>query len=303
MHIHDMTINWAGKPTRIYKIHVKTRKVVRLTHQEFTPNTGAARCRAARSSSPATATPSSPPKRGLPRALQLFVMDDDGNNVECIGHLNLGMALHPVVLKDGRIMFSSLESQGCAATTLGASGASTPTAPTGARSSPSTRRRAPTPSTSRRSSPTAASSSRSTTTRTTAASAPTQVPRRCRRPATRRSAPAYTSDPRNRRCASAGTTTARRAVSHAVQPVRHRVADAVRPRRRRPGRPSGRRRQRPAARVGKVTHPSGAPDNHLLTVWSPGPVNHGYTRTCPRSTAASTSSRTASRSTSRARCC
>src|SRR5205814_7079331 len=26
-------------------------------------------------------------------------------------------------------------------------------------------------------------------------------------------------------------------------------------------------------RVGKVTHPSGAPDNHLLTVWSPGPVN------------------------------
>ena len=29
-----------------------------------------------------------------------------------IGHLNLGMALHPVVLKDGRVMFSSLESQG-----------------------------------------------------------------------------------------------------------------------------------------------------------------------------------------------
>ena len=26
----------------IYKIHVKTRKIVRLTHQEFTPNTGAA---------------------------------------------------------------------------------------------------------------------------------------------------------------------------------------------------------------------------------------------------------------------
>ena len=30
-------------------------------------------------------------------------------------------------------------------------------------------------------------------------------------------------------------------------------------------------------RVGKVTHPSAAPDNHLLTVWSPGPVNGGYT--------------------------
>src|SRR5262249_25075268 len=26
-------------------------------------------------------------------------------------------------------------------------------------------------------------------------------------------------------------------------------------------------------RVGKFTHPSGVPDNHLLTIWSPGPVN------------------------------
>ena len=32
-----------------------------------------------------------------------------------------------------------------------------------------------------------------------------------------------------------------------------------------------------APRVGKVTHPSAAPDNHLLCVWSPGPVNGGYT--------------------------
>jgi hypothetical protein len=29
--------------------------------------------------------------------------------------------------------------------------------------------------------------------------------------------------------------------------------------------------------VGKLTHPSAAPDNHLLTVYSPGPVNHQYT--------------------------
>jgi hypothetical protein len=29
--------------------------------------------------------------------------------------------------------------------------------------------------------------------------------------------------------------------------------------------------------VGKFTHPSGAPDNHLLTVYSPGPANHQYT--------------------------
>src|SRR5262249_18438658 len=32
-----------------------------------------------------------------------------------------------------------------------------------------------------------------------------------------------------------------------------------------------------APRVGKVTHPSAAPDNHLLCVWSPGPVNGGST--------------------------
>src|SRR5262249_61112446 len=52
-----------------------------------------------------------PPKHPSP-CLQLFVMDSDGSNVECIGHLNLGMALHPVVLTDGRVIFSSLESQG-----------------------------------------------------------------------------------------------------------------------------------------------------------------------------------------------
>jgi hypothetical protein len=39
-------------------------------------------------------------------------MDDDGANAEKIGHLNVGQALHPVVLKDGRIIFSSLEVQG-----------------------------------------------------------------------------------------------------------------------------------------------------------------------------------------------
>ena len=39
-------------------------------------------------------------------------MDNDGSNVECIGHLNLGSALHPTVLMDGRIMFSSYEAQG-----------------------------------------------------------------------------------------------------------------------------------------------------------------------------------------------
>src|SRR5436309_2480215 len=50
--------------------------------------------------------------RVVQRAMQLFVMDDDGANVEKIGHLNVGQALHPVILEDGRIIFSSLEVQG-----------------------------------------------------------------------------------------------------------------------------------------------------------------------------------------------
>jgi hypothetical protein len=121
----------------IYKIHLKTRKIVRLTHQEYTPNTGAANW----SSDYRTREPGKtyltygvlnlgpcplpggkvvftsnrnafiPPKHSSP-CLQLFVMNDDGSNVECIGFLNISMALHPVVLTDGRVMFSTMESQG-----------------------------------------------------------------------------------------------------------------------------------------------------------------------------------------------
>lgn len=140
-HIHDMTVNWAGKYPRggadIYKLHLTTRKVVRLTQQEFTPNTGMGnwsqdyRIREdgknhldygvfnmgpyplpdGRIVFTSNRDAFRPPKHNGP-TLQLYVMDDDGRNVESIGHLNIGMALHPVVLKDGRIIFSSLESQG-----------------------------------------------------------------------------------------------------------------------------------------------------------------------------------------------
>ena len=123
----------------IYKIHLPTGNIVRLTHQEFTPNTGVANW---------SADPVQPADRSetylgygifnlgpcplpggkvmftssrngyLPNKsytfpnLQLFVMDEDGANVELVGHLNLGSALHPTVLSDGRVMFSSYESQG-----------------------------------------------------------------------------------------------------------------------------------------------------------------------------------------------
>src|SRR5947199_5989824 len=112
-----------------------------LTHQEFTPNTGAARwAKDFRTPEPGKTTqpylicnlgPCPLPggrvmftsnRNGfeMPRGnnlgfnipFQLFVMDGDGSNVEMIGHLNIASALHPVILKDGRVMFSTLEDQG-----------------------------------------------------------------------------------------------------------------------------------------------------------------------------------------------
>jgi hypothetical protein len=126
-----------GTGSDIYKVHVKSKKVVRLTHQESTPNAG---CLAFEKAPPAAKAdapigrgvfnlgPCPLPggriaftstrdqvkvPRGYPRiAHQLHIMHADGTNVEKIGHINVGSALHPTVLKDGRIIFSSLESQG-----------------------------------------------------------------------------------------------------------------------------------------------------------------------------------------------
>jgi hypothetical protein len=111
----------------VYKVHVKTHKIVRLTRQQWTPNTGAVDGKTTLPQGVYNIHPCPLPggrvafisnRDGLkaPRlaqtALQLFVMVGDGANVEKIGHLNVGQALHPVVLKDGRIIFSSLEVQG-----------------------------------------------------------------------------------------------------------------------------------------------------------------------------------------------
>jgi hypothetical protein len=129
-----------GSGSDIYKVHVESRRIVRLTHQESTPNTGYLDSEPTESAA-AVDSDARPIGRGVwnlgpcplpgkrlvftstrdqvkvPRgypkvANQLFVMDDDGKNVEKIGHINIGSALHPVVLQDGRIIFSSLESQG-----------------------------------------------------------------------------------------------------------------------------------------------------------------------------------------------
>lgn len=113
----------------IYKVHVPTRKVVQLTHQERTPNTGVvpegteSHPRGVHNLAPCPApggkivfVSDRNGYRGVREqtqaAVQLFVMDDDGSNVEFIAAMNLGGALHPAPLKDGRVMFSSLETQG-----------------------------------------------------------------------------------------------------------------------------------------------------------------------------------------------
>jgi hypothetical protein len=144
-HLHDLTDKHGhGGGSDIYKIHVPSRKIVRLTDFSFTPNTGAADwssdfvshepekahiehalynlgpCplpggKVIFTSNRNAFRPPSNPGQAAP-TLQLFVMDDSdtgpGANVECIGFLNVAMALHPVVLADGRVMFSSMESQG-----------------------------------------------------------------------------------------------------------------------------------------------------------------------------------------------
>lgn len=307
---HDLTGGTAnqGPPAGadVYKLNLKTREKVRLTTQTFTPNRGAADWSADfRTPAPgknhlpygvfnlgACPLPGGrvmfasnrnafrPPKR-LPHVLQLFVMDDDGANVECVGHLNLGSALHPTVLKDGRVMFSSLESQGLRHSILW--GLWT-IHPDGTNWGPMVSAFMPGPN------PTAYHfQTQLTDGRVVAEEYYNQTssgfgslvvfppgPPAGQAPF----GPGYADDPRN-------------------PPLQHGRLNETQPRIRRfPFSPYGiesltrfaRADEGPAdfasgpntprrtgPRVGKVTHPSAAPRNHLLLAWSPGPVNGGYT--------------------------
>ncbi len=129
---HDQTKQAAwGFPqggSDIYKIHLSSREIVRLTHQERMPNTGILTddeakqvpvfnlgpCPAPGGRVVFTSSRNmfEAPKMYTRDSFQLFAMDDDGSNVEMIGYLNIASALHPVILRDGRVMFSSYESQG-----------------------------------------------------------------------------------------------------------------------------------------------------------------------------------------------
>lgn len=123
----------------IYRINVKTRKIDRLTHQEFTPNEGAGKWDTSNPVDPpgsfnrlgygilnlgpapvaggriafvSNRNGFAPPKEYSFPTLQLFVMDEDGSNVTNIAPMTIGSSLHPTPLADGRIAFSSFESQG-----------------------------------------------------------------------------------------------------------------------------------------------------------------------------------------------
>jgi len=123
----------------IFRINLASRQVQQLTFGEFTPNTGTGNWDESNPVNPSSghdylgygilnmgpapvaggkvAFTSNrngfvPPKGLTNPTLQLFVMDEDGSNVTQIAPMNIGSALHPTPLRDGRLMFSSLETQG-----------------------------------------------------------------------------------------------------------------------------------------------------------------------------------------------
>ncbi len=123
----------------IFRIHLPTRQIEQLTFGEFTPNSGAGNWDESNPLDPPSGynrlgygilnlgpcplpggkvaftsnrNAFEPPQSFTAPTLQLYVMDEDGSNVTPIAPMNIGSALHPTPLRDGRIMFSSYESQG-----------------------------------------------------------------------------------------------------------------------------------------------------------------------------------------------
>jgi hypothetical protein len=317
-YIHTLEGAGQWQPPRlgadIYRIHVETREVVRLTEQRFTPNTGAADWSRDVLEAAEPGKPRPPPEegkthlsygvlnfgpcplpggkvaftsnrnafrppRGYPTiALQLFVMDDDGRNVEQIGHLNLAGALHPVVLMDGRIIFSSLESQGIRSDILWGIWS---IHPDGTRWGPILSAFDPGGAPNAFHFQTQLSDGSLVieeyyNQNNSGFGAYIKMP-----PGPPAGYPAFgparMDDPRHRKprfgrfdngkgrwyglpFLPAGAESLTPFAKNDEGPADHSVLGDEK-----------------SPRVGKFTHPSGAPDNHLLTVWSPGPVNHQYT--------------------------
>jgi hypothetical protein len=315
--IHNLERRDQWNPPRqgadIFKIHVPTRRIVRLTNQRFTPNTGAAdwssNCRRSEAGKThfdygvfnmgpcplaggrvafTSNRDGFRPAKGYPAiALQLFVMDDrdesisedeDPRNLEKIGHLNVSGALHPVALTDGRILYSTLESQGIRSDILWGLWTIRPDgsgwAPLVSAFDPG-----------------GAPNGFHFQTQLSDGSIvveeyynqnnsgfgayiklPPSPP--AGYPAF---GPAHMSDPRHRPWRYGRFDNGRArwyrmpflpAASVSLTPFSHGFEGPADPAV--PG-------DKSSPKVGKFTHPSGAPDNHLLTVYSPGPVNHQYT--------------------------
>ncbi len=123
----------------IYRIDLATRQITQLTDGEFTPNTGAGNWDESNPLDPSSeynrlgygilnlgpmpvpggrlAFTSNrngfdPPRGFTAPTMQLFVMDEDGENLEAIAPMSISSALHPTILQDGRLMYSTHESQG-----------------------------------------------------------------------------------------------------------------------------------------------------------------------------------------------
>lgn len=315
--LHDLRNANQWDPPRagadIYKIHVPTRRIVRLTNQRFTPNTGAADWSSGYRDQEEGKTwyrygvfnmgpyplpgrrivftsnrDGFRPAKGYPRiALQLFVMDDrdvsigddeDPTNLEKIGHLNISGALHPVALRDGRILYSTLESQGIRGEILW--GIWT-IHPDGTHWAPFVSAFDPGGAPNGFHFQTQLSDGSIIVEEyynqnNSGFGAYMKIPPS---PPDGYAAfgPAYMHDPRNPPWRFGRFSNGKGqwyrmpfmpAGAVALTPFTHG--------REGPADPSvlG---DEDAPRVGKFTHPSGAPDNHMLTVYSPGPVNHQYT--------------------------
>jgi len=123
----------------IWRMHVPTRQLTQMTHGEFTPNTGAGNWHPTNPLDPpgtfnrlgygilnlgpmplpdgriaftSNRNAFVPPKGFTMPTLQIFVMDANGDNVEAIAPMSISSALHPTILKNGELMFSSHEVQG-----------------------------------------------------------------------------------------------------------------------------------------------------------------------------------------------
>jgi hypothetical protein len=308
----------------IYKIHVPSRKVIRLTNQRFSPNTGMAdwssdyrKAEKGKSYFEYGVYNMGPcplpggkivftsnrdgfrPAKGYPAiALQLFVMDDrttsigddeTPTNLEKIGHLNISGALHPVVLKDGRIMYSTLESQAMRGDILW--GVWT-IHPDGTNWNPLVSAF----------DPGGAPNGFHFQTQLTDGSIvveqyynqnnsgfgsyiklppeptpPAPVARGSEWWGPPQFGPAYMNDPRNKPWRQGRYENGN--PKHYRMPFMPTDAVSLTPFALGGEGPADRSiiKDKNSPAVGKVTHPSGAPDNHLLTIYSPGPVNHQYT--------------------------